>query len=388
MSAIAGWVCYERGRPDTELLLAMSRAMRARGRDQRGAYVREWAWLAHNRSVADGGAPWFRQPLTVCRDRSRYTVVLDGRVWARDAGEGVRTDVMGESDAALVLDHYLAYGTSFAAKLSGRFAVAIMDERWREMILATDAEGSRPLFYAKRGGEVMFASEIKGILRGFPEGCAVNGERVREYLNAPIGEIEGSALYRGIESLPPSTCAVISRFGVTTFAYDTERKLVKETEQTPLSVKFVCPDESALRRDLTECLFAFDYPAFDFLMPSMLRWARQRKESFFAMEDDMMRVDARYAKARADRIGQSRGKVITPVVPRTSAYREKGLRKMEKVMSRLLEETDKELLCRMYGEDWRQALEAEKNIAARIRMQGILYQSDLWAKHYPLIPMT
>ena len=102
----------------------------------------------------------------------------------------------------------------------------------------------------------------------------------------------------------------------------------------------------------------------------------------------MMRVDARYAKARADRIGQSRGKVITPVVPRISAYREKGLRKMEKVMSRLLEETDKELLCRMYGEDWRQALEAEKNIAARIRMQGILYQSDLWAKHYPLILMT
>lgn len=70
----------------------------------------------------------------------------------------------GESDAELVVHGYEQEGSAFFKRLDGSFSAAIWDGRRRRLILANDRFGMRPLYYAYRRGELLFASEIKALL--------------------------------------------------------------------------------------------------------------------------------------------------------------------------------------------------------------------------------
>lgn len=386
MSAIGGRVSYERGEPDTGLLMEMSGSMLPRGRDQRGAYIKEGVWLLHNRAMADGEAPFHRQPMTLQRGGFNYTVVLDGRLCGRGEWSGLGRDVSAESDAVFALECYLVYGTSFTRHICGSFALAIWDEKHGELILVTDGEGSRPLFYTIQGNDFVFASEIKGLLRAIPSGAAIDVDRLRAHLIAPPGTYGGADLYRDICALPGGHCAVLSRMGLTVFPYEIEERVGTEWERRiALPVEPAYPDGEELRQALTEALFAFDYPQFDAGMPALLRLMAQSRERRLTVEDDTLYAHIGYAKERADRLGQGKGKVLRVVAPDSVRVKERELKKMDRRMERLLREIDTSPLCRLYGADWREIPAKEKNTAKRIRMWGILYQSLLWERNYPII---
>lgn len=69
------------------------------------------------------------------------------------------------SDVETILPLYLEHGTNAITKLDGMFGLAIWDRRSRTLILARDRAGEKPLFYARVGGEVLFASELQCLLR-------------------------------------------------------------------------------------------------------------------------------------------------------------------------------------------------------------------------------
>jgi asparagine synthase (glutamine-hydrolysing) len=69
------------------------------------------------------------------------------------------------SDVESILPLYLEHGTAAIEKLDGMFGLAIWDHRTRELILARDRAGEKPLFYARVAGEVLFASELQCLLR-------------------------------------------------------------------------------------------------------------------------------------------------------------------------------------------------------------------------------
>src|SRR5207249_7257349 len=59
---------------------------------------------------------------------------------------------------------YEEYGDGFPERLRGMFGLAVWDERRRRLVLARDRLGIKPLYYARRGDLVVFASELKALL--------------------------------------------------------------------------------------------------------------------------------------------------------------------------------------------------------------------------------
>ena len=71
------------------------------------------------------------------------------------------------SDTEVIVEGYRAWGVEVVHKLRGMFAIAIYDRRQDRLVLMRDRVGKKPLCYAVIGDTLVFASEIKAILR-FP----------------------------------------------------------------------------------------------------------------------------------------------------------------------------------------------------------------------------
>lgn len=70
-----------------------------------------------------------------------------------------------QSDTEVILKGYLEWGTSIFAKLDGMFAICIVDNKNQKLFLARDRMGLKPLFYTKSSEYLVWASEIKSILK-------------------------------------------------------------------------------------------------------------------------------------------------------------------------------------------------------------------------------
>ncbi|MGW2339370.1 asparagine synthase (glutamine-hydrolyzing) [Streptomyces sp. NPDC001661] len=69
----------------------------------------------------------------------------------------------GTSDTEVLLEAWRRWGTDCLPRLRGMFAFGIFDERTGELVLARDQLGIKPLFLLRRGGGLVFASELKAL---------------------------------------------------------------------------------------------------------------------------------------------------------------------------------------------------------------------------------
>ena len=168
MCGIAGIVAAPGVRaPLGPLAAEMGRSLSHRGPDGSGVWTSDdgRVALAHTRlSVIDraGGA----QPMGV----EGCQVVFNGEIYnhhelrgrLRDKGHSFRS----RSDTEVILRGYLEWGAGVVDRLDGMFALALWDGRSRQLWMARDRAGQKPLYYARNAGRFWFASEIKGILAG------------------------------------------------------------------------------------------------------------------------------------------------------------------------------------------------------------------------------
>ncbi len=101
----------------------------------------------------------------------------DGRFWVMQNGEIYNyPELMDEltalghrfathSDTEVLVHAYEEWGAACLDRLNGEFAFAVWDRQERELFLARDRFGIRPLFLARYGGDVLFASEARALLR-------------------------------------------------------------------------------------------------------------------------------------------------------------------------------------------------------------------------------
>jgi asparagine synthase (glutamine-hydrolysing) len=166
MCGIAGIYARPDADPPERLLLAMAGELRHRGPDGTGLYRDGRFGMTNNRlAIVDleGGD----QPLG--SEDGRYWVMQNGEIYnyvelraeLEDRGRRFATT----SDTEVIAQAYAEWGPACLDRLNGDFAFAVWDRRERELFLARDRFGVRPLFVAELGGDLVFASEQKAILR-------------------------------------------------------------------------------------------------------------------------------------------------------------------------------------------------------------------------------
>ncbi|OFW15144.1 MAG: asparagine synthase (glutamine-hydrolyzing) [Acidobacteria bacterium RIFCSPLOWO2_12_FULL_67_14] len=204
MCAIAGIVASAPLAPDAQRRAAdMRDVMTHRGPDGAGLRADSHAILAHRRlSIIDlaGG----HQPLSN----------EDGSVWVSFNGEiynhrDIRADLelrghryRTRSDTETIVHAYEEWGDECVHRFRGMFAFAIWDAPRRRLLLVRDRLGVKPLYWARAGDTLLFASEIKGILASGLIEPRANEAAVPELL--AMRYTSGDAtLFHGVRKLLP-----------------------------------------------------------------------------------------------------------------------------------------------------------------------------------------
>jgi len=163
---------------------AMTATLRHRGPDGQSVFTHDAAALGHRRlAIIDraGGT----QPMTN-EDESCW-IVFNGEIYNHralrrrllDRGHTFRTT----SDTESILHAYEEFGTDCVRMLEGMFAFAVYDTRRRELLMARDRLGKKPLYYAELGGALHFASEIKAIRTSPVWDPTINLPQLEQYLS-------------------------------------------------------------------------------------------------------------------------------------------------------------------------------------------------------------
>ena len=152
-----------------------------RGPDDSGYFADETVYLGHRRlSIIDidGG----HQPMQ-SEDGSVY-IVFNGEIYnfreLRDDLQARGFSFQTRSDTEVILNLYLEQGLDSIKMLNGIFAIAIWDRRTRELHLARDHIGVKPLYYMQKGNCLAFASEVKSVLDAFQEKPEIESDAVEE----------------------------------------------------------------------------------------------------------------------------------------------------------------------------------------------------------------
>ncbi|MFI4967251.1 MAG: asparagine synthase (glutamine-hydrolyzing), partial [Gammaproteobacteria bacterium] len=205
MCGIAGILKFGTDQPvEYPRLDRMRTAMQHRGPDDSCIVIRGRAGLAHNRlSIIDLGGG--QQPMT--GGGHHNWISYNGELYnfreLRSELEQRGCRFVTDSDTEVVLQAYQVFGEDCVRHLRGMFAFAIWDRNRQKLFLARDRLGIKPLYYAFDEGELLFASEIKGILaaEGFkPE---FNKSVLPEFL-ASRYVAGGETFFKGVYKLLPA----------------------------------------------------------------------------------------------------------------------------------------------------------------------------------------
>jgi len=106
------------------------------------------------------------------------------------------------SDTEVVLEAFLEWDTGCFRRLRGMFALAIWCESRKRLVLARDRVGIKPLYFARKGDDLYFSSELKGILYHPEIDRTLNMDGLNCYLRVNYVPAPYT-LVQGIEKLPP-----------------------------------------------------------------------------------------------------------------------------------------------------------------------------------------
>lgn len=189
---------------DEQVLCAMRDTITHRGPDAEGVYVNKNIGLGHRRlsivDVTHGHQPMFNSDKSVA-------LIYNGEVYNHGdyreelTAKGYKYQTTSDTETILYL--YEEYGFECVEKLRGMFAFAIWDEKEKQLFIARDRVGIKPLYYIHDSeGNLFFASEIKSLIEAKAVKTEINYDVLPDQL-ANHGTSFDETLYKDIKRLMP-----------------------------------------------------------------------------------------------------------------------------------------------------------------------------------------
>ena len=223
MCGITGWIDYRRDLSNgLQIIKNMSNTLAHRGPDESGTFVAYNVLFGHRRlTVVDpaGG----QQPMTKAIGNNKFTMVYNGELYNT---EEVRKKLLtagysfdSYSDTEVLLISYIHYGKDCLKHLNGIFAFAIWDERKKQLFMARDRMGVKPLFYYREGDSLIFGSEIKALLAHPDVEPVIDEKGIMEIFGLGPARGRESGVFKGVRELKPGFRLIFNREGLKTEQY-------------------------------------------------------------------------------------------------------------------------------------------------------------------------
>jgi len=188
--------------PSLEQITAMISPLRHRGPDQSGVYLDDAVALGNLRlsiiGLGDGIQP-------ISNETGKLWIVYNGEAFNYVE---LKSDLIKKghlfatgTDTEVLLHLYEEYGTNCLGMINGQFALAIWDSEKKELFLARDRVGIRPLYYTCSAGRLLFASEIKAIL-AVDTARQIDLEALSQVFTFWT-TLPGRTVFQGVQEVPP-----------------------------------------------------------------------------------------------------------------------------------------------------------------------------------------
>ncbi len=293
--------------PQDSTVSAMCRSILHRGPDEQGMTVKGPVALGMTRlSIIDLASG--QQPIT--NEDKTVWIVFNGEIYnfqklqskLRAAGHKLATN----SDTEVIVHLYEDYGIDCLQFLEGMFSFAIWDITKQRLFIARDRMGEKPLHWGIFDGQLIFGSEIKGILshpsaKRELDTLALRKYLALEYVPAP------DTIFRGIHKLPPAHFMVVENGSLNIKHYWRPRIQSVPISEDEAEERFISLLEESVRTRLIS-----DVPLGIFLSGGIdssgitavaARMASSRLKTFSIGFSDTTYDESQHAKMVADHIG-------------------------------------------------------------------------------------
>ena len=190
-------------------LLEMMNAIVHRGPDDAGSHIDDMAGLGFRRlsiiGIENGKQPMYNEDGSI-------VVVFNGEIYNY---KEIKEELINkghlfktQADTEVLVHGYEEYGPDVVQKLRGMYAFAIWNRKKKELFIARDIFGIKPLFYTEtKEGDFVFGSEIKSLLK-FPNvKKEFNPEALESYLSFQYSVLP-ETFFKGIYRLSPAHCII------------------------------------------------------------------------------------------------------------------------------------------------------------------------------------
>ncbi|MDD4910408.1 MAG: asparagine synthase (glutamine-hydrolyzing) [Candidatus Omnitrophica bacterium] len=193
----------------SDILIKMRDALVHRGPDDAGEFVQGNVGLAMRRlEIID--LQTGRQPIH--NENNRIWIVFNGEIYNfLELREGLIKKghrFYTKSDTEVIVHLYEEEGIRCVDKLNGMFAFCIWDSAEKRLFLARDRMGQKPLYYRFKNGQLLFASEIKSLLKHPSVSRELDQNSLNEYLTFEYVPAPKS-IFKDISKLPASHLMVV-----------------------------------------------------------------------------------------------------------------------------------------------------------------------------------
>ncbi|MFL5763754.1 MAG: asparagine synthase (glutamine-hydrolyzing) [Bacteroidia bacterium] len=313
----------------SEKVTAMNRAMKHRGPDDTGIFAAENIALGHQRlSIIDLSSAG-HQPMSSYD--GRYSIVYNGELYNFKelkfelqrviSGSGEQAYFFQtQTDTEVIIAAYARWGAKCLDRFNGMFAFAIWDNEKKELFIARDRLGVKPLYYFYSEGLLIFSSEVRSLLASglIPRKIDENG--LIDYLRYQTVHAPDT-IVKGVKMLLPGHYILSSKDKVMVHRY---WDLEKNVSKVPLgkSYKEVCSDISQLLTKAVERRLIADVPFGAFLSGGidssavvglMSKVSTEKVRTFSVVFDEGEFSEAKYARIIAKKFNTDHHEIrLTP----------------------------------------------------------------------------